>query len=102
MTRIYIVRHCEAMGNVLRIFQGTTDLDISELGGIQLKYLEKYFENMNNYFNLIKEKNFSNFAIATQVRANANKIPTNATIEKSNPLIKLIIFHSPLSKILLL
>ena len=30
MTKIYIVRHCEAIGNVNRIFQGSTDLDISE------------------------------------------------------------------------
>ena len=43
MTRMYIVRHCEAMGNVLRIFQGSTDLDISELGKVQLKFLEERF-----------------------------------------------------------
>ena len=46
MTRIYIVRHCEAMGNVKRIFQGSTDLDISELGAKQLEYLKKRFQNV--------------------------------------------------------
>lgn len=45
MTKIYIVRHCEALGNVMRIFQGTTDLDISELGAKQLEFLKKRFEN---------------------------------------------------------
>lgn len=46
MTKIYLVRHCEAIGNVLRIFQGSTDLDISELGAKQLEFLEKRFENI--------------------------------------------------------
>ena len=40
MTKIYIVRHCEAIGNVKRIFQGSTDLDISETGAKQLEYLK--------------------------------------------------------------
>lgn len=31
----------------MRIFQGTTDLDITELGAEQLKLLEKRFENIN-------------------------------------------------------
>lgn len=43
MTKIYIIRHCEAMGNVLRVFQGSSDFDISELGKVQLKYLEERF-----------------------------------------------------------
>ncbi len=47
MTKIYMVRHCEALGNVMRIFQGTTDLDISELGAKQLEFLKKRFENTN-------------------------------------------------------
>ncbi len=46
MTKIYIIRHCEAMGNVLRIFQGSSDLDISELGKVQLKYLEERFNGI--------------------------------------------------------
>lgn len=46
MTRIYLVRHCEAIGNVMRIFQGTTDLDISPLGEKQLEFLKKRFEDI--------------------------------------------------------
>ena len=45
MTRIYMVRHCEAMGNVKRLFQGSSDFDISELGAIQLEFLSKRFQN---------------------------------------------------------
>ena len=36
MTYIYLVRHCEAMGNHKRLFQGSTDCDISEIGAKQL------------------------------------------------------------------
>lgn len=46
MTKVYIVRHCEALGNVLRIFQGSTDLDISEDGQKQLEFLKKRFDNI--------------------------------------------------------
>lgn len=34
------------MGNVLRLFQGSSDLDISELGKVQLKYLEERFSSI--------------------------------------------------------
>ena len=46
MTSIYIVRHCEALGNVMRIFQGLTDLDISENGAKQLEYLKERFSGI--------------------------------------------------------
>lgn len=46
MTEIYIVRHCEAIGNVKRIFQGVSDLDISETGAEQLKYLKRRFADI--------------------------------------------------------
>lgn len=46
MTNIYMVRHCEAMGNVKRLFQGSTDLDISEIGEKQLEYLKRRFEEI--------------------------------------------------------
>jgi len=46
MTKIYLVRHCEAIGNVTDIFQGVTDLDITELGEKQLKFLKERFENI--------------------------------------------------------
>lgn len=39
MTRIYLIRHCEAEGNIKRIFQGHTDSDISENGAMQLERL---------------------------------------------------------------
>ncbi len=43
MTKIYMVRHCEAIGNVKRLFQGSSDFDISETGKKQLEYLKKRF-----------------------------------------------------------
>lgn len=46
MTIIYFVRHCEAMGNVMHIFQGVSDFDISEMGEKQLEFLKKKFENI--------------------------------------------------------
>lgn len=47
MTKIYIVRHCEAEGNKKRIFQGSTDCDITSLGKMQLSLLQKRFQNIN-------------------------------------------------------
>ncbi len=47
MTYIYLVRHCEAMGNHKRLFQGSTDCDISEIGAIQLNYLKERFKNIS-------------------------------------------------------
>ena len=41
-----MVRHCEAMGNVKRLFQGTSDFDISETGAKQLEYLKNRFKNI--------------------------------------------------------
>lgn len=46
MTYIYLVRHCEAMGNHKRLFQGSTDCDISEIGAKQLEYLKDRFSNI--------------------------------------------------------
>lgn len=47
MTKIYIVRHCEAEGNIKKMFQGLTDLDITELGAKQLKALECRFSDIH-------------------------------------------------------
>ena len=47
MTCIYLIRHCEAEGNKKRLFQGSTDCDISEMGEIQLEYLAKRFKNIH-------------------------------------------------------
>ena len=46
MTKIYVVRHCEAAGNHERLFQGTTDCDITELGVKQLGFLSKRFADI--------------------------------------------------------
>ena len=46
MTYIYLVRHCEAMGNHKRIFQGSTDCDVSEIGAVQLGYLKERFKDV--------------------------------------------------------
>ena len=41
MTRIVLIRHCEAEGNLNRVFQGHTDADISENGQLQLDCLSE-------------------------------------------------------------
>lgn len=46
MTKIYVVRHCEAAGNQKRLFQGSTDCDITELGVRQLEFLSERFKNI--------------------------------------------------------
>ena len=46
MTYIYLIRHCEAMGNHKRLFQGSTDCEISEIGAVQLQYLKERFKNI--------------------------------------------------------
>lgn len=46
MTKIYIIRHCEATGNAKRLFQGATDCDISDLGAVQLEFLRKRFSDI--------------------------------------------------------
>lgn len=46
MTRVYLVRHAEAQGNILRIFQGRIDADVSENGMRQLERLREKFKNI--------------------------------------------------------
>lgn len=46
MTTLYLVRHCEAEGNVLKQFQGSIDADITENGANQLKYLARRFKDI--------------------------------------------------------
>lgn len=46
MTVIYLIRHAEAMGNVLEIFQGRTDCDITEKGAAQLDCLAERFRDI--------------------------------------------------------
>ena len=46
MTDLYIIRHCEAIGNRDRTFQGISDCDITELGAKQLEYVAERFKNI--------------------------------------------------------
>lgn len=46
MTRIYLVRHAEAMGNVEEFFQGRTDCEVSEKGKKQLELLAERFRDI--------------------------------------------------------
>lgn len=46
MTRIYLVRHAEAMGNVEEFFQGQTDCELSEKGKKQLELLAERFRDI--------------------------------------------------------
>ncbi len=45
MTKIFVVRHCEAKGNEKRLFQGKINCDITELGGKQLEFLQERFKD---------------------------------------------------------
>lgn len=47
MTRLYIIRHAEAMGNVLEFFQGRTDTEVSEKGKKQLECLAERFKDVH-------------------------------------------------------
>ena len=47
MVKIYLVRHCEAAGNLKKSFQGHTDCDISPDGAEQLNFLAKRFEDIH-------------------------------------------------------
>ncbi len=47
VTRVYIVRHCEAMGNLLGEFQGSTDCDITEKGERQLQKLSERLKDVH-------------------------------------------------------
>lgn len=47
MVKIYFVRHCEAEGNKAKIFQGSTDCDISATGEKQLDFLKERFKDVH-------------------------------------------------------
>ncbi len=83
MTRIYIIRHCEALGNVEKIFQGTTDLDITDLGQKQLVELEKRFKPIP------LDRVLSSPLIRTQKTAKAIIGNKNLTLEIDNDLIEM-------------
>lgn len=46
MTKIYLVRHAEAMGNVEEFFQGRTDCEVSLRGEKQLECVAELFKNI--------------------------------------------------------
>lgn len=45
VTKVYLVRHCQSMGNIEQKFQGQFDADISEAGAKQLELLGLRFRN---------------------------------------------------------
>lgn len=45
-TRLILVRHCQSMGNLLKVFQGQTDFDISPLGEQQMALLALRLRNV--------------------------------------------------------
>ena len=47
MTRLYIVRHCETMGNHLKVFQGNSDFEVSPIGEKQIAALGERFKNVD-------------------------------------------------------
>jgi probable phosphoglycerate mutase len=47
LTKIYLIRHCEAEGNRAKIFQGSTNCDVSERGAKQLEFLSKRFADIH-------------------------------------------------------
>lgn len=46
VTEIYLIRHCEALGNSERLFQGVIDTQITETGRKQLSFLAERFKNI--------------------------------------------------------
>ena len=46
MTKIYLIRHGEAEGNLYRIWQGSTDGKITPRGALQLEALAKRFQDV--------------------------------------------------------
>lgn len=47
MTTIYLIRHCEAYGNIHRRLDGIRDTDITSLGRKQIEYLTKRFSEVH-------------------------------------------------------
>lgn len=46
MTTLILIRHCEAYGNLMRVFQGHTDAPISDRGARQLEALARRFADI--------------------------------------------------------
>ena len=45
MTKIYLIRHGESLGNATRLYLGHTNLDLSEKGKMQADAAAEYFKN---------------------------------------------------------
>ena len=71
MTKIFLIRHAEAEGNLYRRIQGQYDSLVTPKGWKQIKALEKRFENVHI------DKVFSSDLIRTQMTASAIFIPKN-------------------------
>ncbi len=83
LTEIYFVRHCEALGNKNRLFQGVSDFDISEMGAKQLEFLKKRFENIKI------DKVYSSPLLRAYKTGLAVKGDKDIPIEKCDGLIEL-------------
>jgi len=83
LTEIYFIRHCEALGNKNRLFQGVSDFDISEIGEKQLEFLKKRFENVK------LDKVYSSPLIRAFKTGLAVKGDKDIPIEKCQGLIEL-------------
>lgn len=83
LTEIYFVRHCEALGNKLRLFQGVSDFDISEMGAKQLEFLKKRFDNIKI------DKVYSSPLLRAYKTGLAVKGDKDIPIEKCDGLIEL-------------
>lgn len=46
VTTLYLIRHCEALGNIRNVFQGSIDEDITEKGRLQLEKLAERCKNI--------------------------------------------------------
>ena len=83
MTTLIFVRHCEAEGNIKRIFHGRTDSQISENGQCQLELLSRRFENIS--YDYI----YSSPLNRTMLTAQAVNKTLNLPIEKYEKIIEI-------------
>jgi len=73
MTTIILIRHCEARGNIDRLFQGHTDSQISENGRRQLEYLARRCEQME--FSAIYSSPLNRARLTAQAAARDKDLP---------------------------
>ena len=83
LTKIYFVRHCEALGNVNRTFQGSTDNDITDFGAKQLEKLSERFKEIP------LDKIYTSPLIRTRKTALAIQAGRDIEIETLNGIIEL-------------